>query len=58
MKTILVILGVIVAVAIIVMGELLIAAWREIKRLRKELEQKKVFDVFDDDYSPDAERLS
>lgn len=57
MKTILVTLGIIVAVAIIVMGELLIAAWREIKRLRKELEQKKVFDVFDDGTAP-SERLS
>ena len=57
MKTILVTLGIIVAVAIIVMGELLIAAWREIKRLRKELAQKKVFDFFDDGTAP-SERLS
>lgn len=41
MKTILLISGVIVALCFVALGEMLIDAWREIDRLRKEIERLK-----------------
>ena len=41
MKAILIVSGVIVALCFVALGEMLIEAWKEIDRLRKEIERLK-----------------